>query len=276
MGRTLQEQGKLEKAIEAFKKALSIKPDYAAAHRNLSSMKQYTEDDKHFLQVQKVSKRTGLSENDECQLSFALAKMYEDIGNRNQAFSHLSRGNTLRKSSLNYSINSDKKLFNNLKNTQPKLFKSALEIVQESSGISPVFIVGMPRSGTTLVEQIISSHSDVSGAGELNYVSQFGGHLAVNSTTIDMATISKFRNNYLSGLSKVSSGKQFVTDKMPENFLYIPITLLPCQESKIIHVHRDAAATCWSNFRQYFANDNIGYCYDLNDLVAYYHLYTDL
>ena len=67
MGRTLQEQGKLEKAIEAFKKALSIKPNYAEAHRNLSSMKQYTEDDKHFLQVQKVSKRTGLSENDECQ-----------------------------------------------------------------------------------------------------------------------------------------------------------------------------------------------------------------
>ena len=134
----------------------------------------------------------------------------------------------------------------------------------------------MPRSGTTFVEQIISSHSDVSGARELNYVSQFGGHLAVNSTTIDMATISKFRNNYLSGLSKVSSGKQFVTDKMPENFLYIPLIVTAMPESKIIHVHRDAAATCWSNFRQYFANDNIGYCYDLNDLVAYYHLYTDL
>ena len=125
-----------------------------------------------------------LSEDAKCNLSFALAKMYEDIGDLNQAFNYLYKGNALRKKLLNYSIKTDKSLFNSLKKTQPNLLKSSLEIKKGSSGLSPVFIVGMPRSGTTLVEQIISSHSEVTGAGELNYVDQYGGKLAINSTSV--------------------------------------------------------------------------------------------
>ena len=94
MGIALKDQGKLEDAIEAYNKALAINPDYAEAHRNISSIKKYTEDDKRFLRVQKLSKRKTLSENDECQLSFALAKMYEDIGELKQSYAHLSKGNT--------------------------------------------------------------------------------------------------------------------------------------------------------------------------------------
>ena len=96
-GIVLLDQGKHEEAIEAYNKALSIKPDYAEAHRYLSSIKKYTDVDKHFLQVQQVSKRKDLSENDKCNLSFALAKMYEDIGELDQTFNHLSKGNALRK-----------------------------------------------------------------------------------------------------------------------------------------------------------------------------------
>jgi tetratricopeptide (TPR) repeat protein len=276
MGIALKDQGKLEEAIKAYIKALSIKPDYAEAHRNLSPVKKYTENDKQFLQVQKLYKRDGLSGDTRCHLNFALAKMYEDIGKLNQAFRHLSEGNALRKKFLKYSINQDQVLFTKLKNAQPNLLKNKLKINKTSSEVSPIFILGMLRSGTTLVEQIVSSHSEVTGAGELNHVSKFGGKLAVDPRSVSIATVSKFRDEYLADLSKVSNGNHFVTDKMPPNFRFIPLICAAFPEAKIIHVQRNAAATCWSNYKRYFVSNSLGYCYDLKDVVEYYNLYKDL
>ena len=218
MGIVFQEQGKLDEAIQAYTKALSIKPDYADLHRNFSSIKKYTKNDKHFLQVQEFFKQRTLTENDKCHFSFALAKMYEDIGELHKSYDHLSEGNRLRKKLLKYSINQDQKLFTDLKRTQPHLLKNPLEINEKSTEAIPIFILGMPRSGTTLVEQIISSHSEVL-AGEFNHVSQFGLNLSVDPKAINTAAISKFRMMYLSELSKVSDGKQYVTDKHHRTFV---------------------------------------------------------
>ena len=93
MGNILTDQGKLEEAIETYKKALSLKPDYTTAHRNLSLIKKYSIEDEHFIQVKEHYRIRGLSEDEKCNLSFALAKMYEDIGDLNQAFNHLYKGN---------------------------------------------------------------------------------------------------------------------------------------------------------------------------------------
>ena len=134
----------------------------------------------------------------------------------------------------------------------------------------------MLRSGTTLVEQIVSSHSEVTGAGELNHVSKFGGKLAVDPISVSTVTVSKFRDKYLADLSKVSNGNHFVTDKMPPNFRFIPLICAAFPEAKIIHVQRNAAATCWSNYKRYFVSNSLGYCYDLKDVVEYYNLYKDL
>ena len=276
MGSVLKSQGKLEEAIDSYKKALSLKPDYPEAHRNLSTIQKYTIDDKHFLQVQASYDKDDLSEEARCHLSFALAKMNEDLGKLDQAYIYLFKGNALRKKLLNYSINSDENLFFNLKETQPKLSKNKLEIKETSSGLLPIFIIGMPRSGTTLVEQIVSSHSKVTGAGELRYVMQFGYKLSTDPTCINTNALSEFRQNYLLKLSKVSNGKSIITDKMPHNFRFIPIICAAFPEAKIIHVQRNAAATCWSNFRQYFTSQALGYCYNLNDLVKFYGLYSDL
>ena len=235
MGITLKDKGKLDEAIKAYTKAVSIKPDYAEAHRNLSSVKKYTEDDKHFLQVQEFLKQRALTEDDKCHFSFALAKMYEDIGKLHQSYAHLSEGNRLRKKLLNYSINQDRELFSKLKNTQPRLLKNSLKINENLTEATPIFILGMTRSGTTLVEQIISSHSEVLGAGELNHVSQLGLNLSVEPTAIDTAAISKFRKMYLSELSKVSGGKYFVTDKLPNNFRFIPLICAALPESNKIN-----------------------------------------
>ena len=161
-------------------------------HINLSLIKKYSIEDEHFIQVKEHYTIRGLNEDEKCNLSFALAKMYEDIGDLNQAFNHLCKGIALRKKLLNYTIKIDKSLFNCLKKTQPFLLESSLEIKKSYSRFSPVFIVGMPRSGTTLVEQIISSHSEVTGAGELKYTAQYGGELAINSAPINTVAISDF------------------------------------------------------------------------------------
>jgi hypothetical protein len=134
----------------------------------------------------------------------------------------------------------------------------------------------MPRSGTTLVEQIISAHSEVIGAGELNYIELFSFKLATETAHITALAISEFREKYLSELSKLSDSKQFVTDKMPQNFRFIPLICAAFPKAKIVHLQRNTTATCWSNYKQYFVSDGLGYCYDLKDVVEYYNLYRDL
>lgn len=275
-GNALQEQGKIKEAIEVYTKVLAINPNHAYAHRNLSSIKKYTIDDSHFLQVQECFGKEDLSKDGECNLRFALANIYEDLGELDQAFKYLSEGNTLRKQLLNYSIDQDLYLFKKLKSVQQAFLQNSLEISRASPNIIPIFIVGMPRSGTTLAEQIISSHSRITGAGELKYVEKFGLSLATGYSTIDLASISKFRSKYLAYLSKVANGKKIVTDKMPQNFRFIPLISAALPEAKFVHLQRNAAATCWSNYRHYFATKGLGFCYDIEDLISYYGLYTNL
>ena len=275
-GNVLEDQGKLEEATEAYNKALSINPDNADAHRYLSYIKKYSFEDEQFLQVQELYKSEGLSDDKRCKLSFTLAKIYEDVGELDQAFSYLSEGNALRKNLLNYSLDQDIEFFNRLKETQPHFLINAKKTKDSSIKPKPIFILGMPRSGTSLVEQIISSHAKVVGAGELKYIAQFGKNLAVGPTSISIAAISEFKQRYLSEVSKTSNGKNFVTDKMPQNFCFIPLICAAFPEGQIVHVQRSAAATCWSNYAKYFTAEDLGYCYDLKDVVSYYALYSDL
>ena len=275
MGSTLLDQGKVEAAVEVYKKAIKLKPDYAEAHRGLSSLKEYVFEDPQIDQVKNFLNLEQLPDA-KCSLNFTLAKMYEDIGELDKAFKHLFDGNKLRKKLLNYSIEQDKELFTKLKKTQPLLSKNSLQIKQCCNDPSPIFILGMPRSGTTLVEQIISSHSKVWGGGELSYIEQVGPSLATGSVLINTKSVYLFRKKYLSELTKLSNSKPFVTDKMPQNFLFIPLICATFPEAKIIHLQRNAAATCWSNYKNYFSSKGLGYSCDLHDVVSYYELYTDL
>ena len=274
-GIVLQDQNMIEKAIDAYSKAVALKPDFSEAYRNLSAVKQYTASDPQFTQLQVIMNDESTSLSSRCNLSFALAKMYEDIGNFDQAFKYLSEGNALRKGLLNYSIQQDENLFKQLQETQLNLNRKP-KSYDKIKGPIPIFIVGMPRSGTTLVEQIISSHSKVTGAGELQYVSLYGGAYCTGLKEITDAAIFEFREKYLYKLQISAKGKQFITDKMPQNFRFIPLICSAFPEAKIVHVRRNAAATCWSNYKQYFTTRNLGYSYDLKDVAAYYKLYNGL
>ena len=273
IGIALKDKGDLEAAIESYKQALKIKPDYAEVYRNLSNIHRYKEHDEYFLKMQSLCQSSSVSDEQRCHLNFALSKASEDLNEVSQSFNYLKIGNELRKKILSYDIKKDIELFSQLKKSYPSI---ALQSVVESGDLKPIFILGMPRSGTTLVEQIVSSHSEVTGAGELSYVSRFGDPIARGAIKPNTKMILDFRQRYLEALKKRSDGRSIVTDKMPQNFLYVGLIFSAFPDAKVIHVNRDPAATCWSNYKHYFIDKELGYCYDLDDTVTYFGLYIDL
>jgi len=276
MGNAFKALGKFDEAIIAYNKALKIDPDYVECHRNISQIKKYTKKDEQILAVHTLYNNREISSDRKCILSFTLAKMHEDLSQIDLAFHYLNEGNRIRKRLLGYKFERDLEFFSSLKNAQPHLKKLSITSVSELNSITPIFIVGMPRSGTSLVEQIISSHSLVHGAGELKYIPKFGKKIAIGSTLHEHNVIETFRSEYMKKLNACSNGNTFVTDKLPHNFLYVPLICAAFPEAKIIHVKRDPAATCWSNYKHYFSVTGLGYAYDLEDCVSYYKLYEDL
>ena len=243
----------------------------------MGSLKKYVAGDPQIEQLQALHKRRSNSNHDRIQLSFALGKAYGDIDCHDDAFTCFAEGNRLRKQELNYDIASDRSLFARLTATfsNDKTLANRVTACNEDGDQRPIFIVGMPRSGTTLVEQILASHSRVYGAGELDLLSQIVKTINWRSSDLRTDQFQQVRDAYLSGLAKIGAPQRFITDKLPLNFLWIGFVLNALPEAKIIHTQRDARATCWSNFKQYFSK-RAEYSCDIQDVTQYYKLYTAL
>jgi tetratricopeptide (TPR) repeat protein len=276
LGDTLQARGKLDEAETNYKKAIALKPDYAEAHRHLTILKKFDIQDEQYSKMQELYLDKNISEDQRCHINFGLAKACEDLGDIEKAFQHYREGNELRKKLLNYNINQDIKLFRQIKYTYPQIKQNSVKADKLLKNLIPIFIVGLPRSGTTLVEQIISSHPKVTGAGELNFAAQFGSMIAQGLSDLNPNSLINFRERYLSKLQSVSKGNLIVTDKMPQNFRYIGLLAAAFPEAKIVHVKRNPAAVCWANYKQYFVVKDIGYCYAIDDLISYHKLYENL
>ena len=276
LGITLKELGRLDEAEASYNQAIALKPDLADAHRNLTLMKKFDAQDEQYSKMQELYLDKNISEEQRCHINFGLAKACEDLGDFEQAFAHYSEGNMQRKKLLNYDINKDVERFRKIKSNYPQIAYNSLEPEKFSKDLMPIFIVGMPRSGTTLVEQIISSHSKVTGAGELAFAAQFGAAIATGITEANNESLLNFRSKYLTKLKSVSNENLIITDKMPQNFRYIGLLAAAFPEAKIIHVKRNPAAVCWANYKQYFVSKNIGYCYAIDDIISYHKLYENL
>ena len=276
LGTALQKTGKSKEAEFYYKQAISLKPNYAEAHKHLAFLKKFHKKDEHFIQMKKLYLDKTLTDNHRVHFSFALGKAYEDLDQLAKSFKYYANGNTLRKKLLNYHISQDIELFDQITRTYPSIKKNSLKTFKSTSKPMPIFILGMPRSGTSLVEQIISSHSKVTGAGELPYVARFGDTIARGTSIPSKDFLIKFREKYLEQLYNFSNGNLMVTDKNTQNFLYIGLLSAAFPNIKIIHVERDSAAVCWGNFKQYFSNKSLGFCYQINDIVKYYTLYKNL
>ena len=278
LGNIFQDSGLLDEAFNSYVHALAIEPDNAQFHRNLSVLKNYKDGDMQVRHMESLLSKKNLIEQDRISLCFALAKAYQNLDKEVELFKVLNEGNHLRKKELNYSIETDLKKHL----TTKKLFKLVNKKISQYEPITirPIFIVGMPRSGTTLVEQIISSHDKVYGAGELtsldNLIIPILNEYSSNNHALSEKNFFSIRKGYLNSIVSLKTTKRIITDKMPVNFENIGFILKAFPEAKIIHLKRDAMAVCWSIYQRYFPSKSLGFPYNMNDLAQFYNSYGEL
>lgn len=269
-------------ASKFFENAITITPGYATAHHNLSGVKVYKEKDKQVSLIESLLIENNLSQKERIYLNFALAKAYEDLGNHEELFKHLNEGNRIRKKEMSNSI-ADSEEHNEL----IKLFFNSNNInnikltYRDSLPIRPIFIVGMPRSGTSLVEQIISSHHGVYGAGEVNNFHNIimpiiEKHAVNENYNLKNDEFALIRKQYSNSLERFYANEKVITDKWILNFKTIGFILSAFPESKIVHLKRDARATCWSIYKHYFSDEGNRWAYDYQDLARFYKSYVGL
>ena len=284
-GKVLDEIGRLDDALQSYERAIQLKPDYADAHRSISTLIKYDRQNPHIKIMESLLSNSVLSDQDRMYLYFALAKVYDDLGEYKDSFDYLQKANFLRHQELNYDIDSDKNLFAKIKEVLNSKNLASIDTPDSNTNLRTLFIVGMPRSGTSLVEQILASHSKVHGAGELEVIGRlafpiisgkFHGGFNQSNARIFTEKIESLHNNYLETLTSLNVRETVFTDKMPNNFIFVGLILSAFPQSKIIHVKRDPIATCWSNYRHFFSGKGNGYAYDMTNLAEFYNLYRDL
>tara|TARA_B100001250_G_scaffold136967_1_gene117292 strand:- start:3020 stop:4603 length:1584 start_codon:yes stop_codon:yes gene_type:complete len=277
--------GDFNEAEKYLKELIKLNPDFTQAHRLLSRITKYTKKNTHLLQLEDLFKKLESADDvNKMNIAFALGKANEDVGEIDKSFEYYKTANKINRSKINFSIEKEKKYFDEIKNTYDnKLFEKYKEFSVTNS--SSIFIVGMPRSGTTLIEQILSSHKDVYGADEVTYlpnlIDEYFGQNKINLSLqnffdFEKDNLRKIANDYISSMKLISQNSKKTTDKLPENFLNIGFIKLILPKSKIIHCCRDPKDNIFSIFKNYFTGNKITYSSDLNEIVQYYNLYFDL
>ena len=292
LGNYYQQVGNFEKAKKYFYEINKINKNNTIADKSISLMHKYKDENDPHLKIMENklglikqdslnAKEKGFLKNTQGQdlLYFALGKAYEDIGKYKESFKFLLKANKIYKEKLNYDINTDKNLFSKIK----EIFKEK-RVQKLKCEKKIIFVVGMPRSGTTLAEQIISAHPEVHGAGELNYLSEGIENFLMKDKIFLKNAIQEYKksdlesvqNHYLEGLKKLEYQEEYVIDKAPLNFRWIGFIKTIFPNAKIIHCQRDAMDTCFSNFKNFFSAGTLSFTYDLNDLGEYFNLYKNL
>ncbi|WP_138465082.1 tetratricopeptide repeat-containing sulfotransferase family protein [Poseidonocella sp. HB161398] len=218
----------------------------------------------------------ALPRRDEALLAFGLARQHHLRGERAAAFALWSRGNAARKAEMGYALAQDEAEFARMRQIAAQGFPQIDPPPLASR--RPVFVTGLPRSGTTLAEQILASHPQVHGAGERDSLAAAIHMEGPPEAPPSAAQLLRLRAAYLDTLAASTPEAGWVVDKMPSNFLYIPWIAAAFPEAAIIHLERDPVATCWSNFRNIFPQGGrgTGFGNDLADLAGYHRLYRGL
>jgi tetratricopeptide (TPR) repeat protein len=317
-GTALQAMNRFESAAERYERALALRPDYAEAHANLgivlqalghlegsrkayaaavsyaprttryhlslAEAKRFSADDPQLVALEGLAREIGsLPKEEQMHLHFALGKAYGDVGRRELAFHHLLEGNALKRQQVAYHEEQSLGLFDRTR----AVFSA--ELMREKAGFGepssvPIFILGMPRSGTTLIEQILASHPRVYGAGELPAFDRAVTALGSDGPAISFpeivpsltgAQLRQLGKSYLANVAAIAPEAARITDKMPANFRYVGLIHLALPNARIIHTQRDPIDTCLSCFSKLFAGDQ-PFAYDLRELGRYYRAYEQV
>ena len=266
----------IDKAEQYLSKALKINPKFTKADQKLSILKKYNnEKDNHLIQM---LKKYGDKKYDDYQrlfLCFGLAKAYEDISDFKKSINFLIQGNKLQRNLIKYNPDFHNKLSEKIK----KFFnKNEMKNFNTSANNDKkIFVLGMPRSGTTLVEQIISSHSKVFSASETNYLSDqiLKKIYNKNDDEINIFLNSEFNQEYFEFIKNFNTKRKIILDKTLNNFWIIGFIFIFFPEAKVIHVSRNAKDNCLSIFKNFFENPD-GWNCEMNELANYYNTYKDL
>ena len=284
LGSILLQKGKLEEAKTCFRQAITLESDYATAHYSLARATKHTEKDQDVVAMEALLAKKDIKDEQKAKLNFALAKIYEELGEFDKSFNFLQTGNKIVRKERSCDLAEMKKKFNELKLIFSKdVFKRYKDCGCQDA--TPIFILGMPRSGTTLVEQTLSSHNDIHGAGELKIIKEIcadrvfekitGQIFPIGILTLQPTILKKLGLRYIKRLRRYSETAYSITDKMPHNFLQAGFIKLILPNAKIIHCRRNPVDNCLSIYKQYF-NKFHNYAYDLKELGEYYNLYEDL
>lgn len=278
-------EGDFEKAKLTYLEIHKQAPLFSQAHFSYAMINKYQSlQDKHLLQMENIVKNGNVNEEQSIQLSFSLAKAHEDVKSYSRAFVYLQTGNRLRFERFKYDINSDKHFIASIIKTFNKgAIKSAQ--IKGNESTKPIFIVGMPRSGTSLVEKILSSHTNVYAGGELedffrlgtsSFLSERTNYLFSSLASHPNSLYQDIAERYLSGVNKLSASSQHVTDKLPFNMLMIGLIKVVFPNAVIIHCTRDPIDNCLAIFKKNFTTDNYRFGYNLKTLGQFHLLYQEL
>ena len=280
-----QSIGNMDKAKEYALKVISLEPNNTHIHKFISDMSDYRKDPNHLETMKELLSNNSFKSfapKEKADLYFALGKAHEDIGDFENSYYFLNQANLNMRQNKNYNFSHIQKLFDNIFKLFNGLNEKTLEKKKSKKRI--IFICGMPRSGTTLVEQIIASHSKVSGAGELQYLEK-----AINENFLDDAKFNKQKiieeipnekniisERYFELLNFHNFDTDIITDKAPQNFIWIGFIKFFFPNSKIIHCLRNPKDNCLSIYKNQFSSNTMSWSYDQTLVANYYNLYLKM
>lgn len=285
IGSVLTHMGRFSDAVEYLEKAIKLNKHHSKSYYSLSQVKKFTHQDKPLISKIEKLLKGSMSATDRSHFCFALAKMYDDLKNWDQSFSYTKQANLLARSRHHIVDLDTRNLFKSLKRVFSKDLFDELKPMGNRSEI-PVFVVGMPRSGTSLVEQIISCHSEAAGVGELENIIMLAESIASPdipkqyqqdwNEILKSDSITKYSEDYLNTLRLGRKEALRVTDKMPDNYLHLGLINLLFPNASIIHVMRNPLDTCISCYFRNFGASGLGWSCDPESISKRYHNYRKI